>query len=88
MKTQENIKLIRSAATGTVSVIEFNIIPEERTPWPYHTLFSEAFEILNGTLEVGLNDHVKQLNQGDQVTIKPNEKHYFNNILIKIVWFG
>jgi quercetin dioxygenase-like cupin family protein len=80
MKTQENIKLIRSVATGPVSIIEFTIIPGERTPWHYHTLFSEAFEVLNGTLEVGLNDQVKQLIQGGQVTIKPNEKHYFNNI--------
>jgi quercetin dioxygenase-like cupin family protein len=80
MKTHENIKLIRSVATGPVSVIEFNILPGEKTPWHYHTLFSEAFEILNGTLKIGLNYQIKQLNQGDQVTIKPNVKHYFNNI--------
>jgi quercetin dioxygenase-like cupin family protein len=80
MKIQENIKLIRSAATGPVTVIVFNILPGEKTPWHYHTLFSEAFEVLNGTLEVGLNDQIKQLKQADQVTIKPNEKHYFNNI--------
>jgi quercetin dioxygenase-like cupin family protein len=80
MNTQGQIRLIRSAAVHQESVIEFNIIPGEKTPWHYHTLFSETFEVLTGTLEVGLNDHVHQLTKGDVVTIKPNEKHYFHNI--------
>ena len=80
MKTQGNIKLISSADTHKDSIIEFNIIPDEKTPWHYHTLFSETFEVLNGTLQVGLNNHVSSLKKGDRVTIKPNEKHYFHNI--------
>jgi len=80
MKTQGYIKLISSANTHKESVIEFNIVPNEKTPWHYHTLFSETFEVLKGTLEVGLNNQVHQLIKGDRVTIKPNEKHYFNNI--------
>jgi quercetin dioxygenase-like cupin family protein len=80
MKTQGYIKLISSAHTNNNSIIEFNIIPSEKTPWHYHTLFSETFEVLNGTLEVGLNKQVVWLKKGDQVTIKPNEKHYFHNI--------
>ena len=80
MKTQGYIKLINSADSNKESVIEFNIIPNEKTPWHYHTLFSETFDVLNGTLEVGLNKQVHQLKKGDRITIKPNEKHYFNNI--------
>lgn len=80
MKTQGYIKLISSADTHKESVIEFKIISGEKTPWHYHTLFSETFEVLNGTLEVGLNNCVYQLEKGDRVTIKPNEKHYFHNI--------
>jgi quercetin dioxygenase-like cupin family protein len=80
MKTQGYIGLIRSAATNGESVIEFSIIPNEKTPWHYHTLFSETFEVLEGTLEVGLNDQVHHLKKGDTVTIKPNEKHYFHNV--------
>ncbi|MBS7567114.1 cupin domain-containing protein, partial [Mucilaginibacter sp. Bleaf8] len=80
MKTQGYIKLISSADTHQESVIEFNIIPNEKTPWHYHTLFAETFEVLKGTLEVGLNDQVHQLKKGNRVTIKPNEKHYFNNV--------
>ena len=80
MKPQGNIKLISSAATSAVSIIDFTIVPGEKTPWHYHTLFSEAFEVVNGTLEVGLNEKIKQLKQGDRITIKPNEKHYFNNV--------
>jgi quercetin dioxygenase-like cupin family protein len=80
MKTQGNIKLIRSAATNQESVIEFSIIANEKTPWHYHTLFSETFDVLEGTLEVGLNDQVHQLKTGNTVTIKPNEKHYFHNV--------
>ena len=53
MKTQAYIKLINSADTNKESVLEMNILPAEKTPWHYHTLFSESFEILKGTLEVG-----------------------------------
>src|SRR4051812_23772917 len=80
MKTQGYIKLLSSADTNKESVIEFNIIPNEKTPRHYHTLFSETFEVLKGTLEVGLNNQVHQLKKGDIVTIKPNEIHYFHNV--------
>jgi len=73
-------KIIQSAATTNKSIIEFNITPNEKTPWHYHTLFSETFEVLKGTLEVGQRGQVHQLQQGDIVTIKPYEKHYFHNI--------
>jgi len=80
MKTQGYIKLISSADTNKESIIDFNIIPNEKTPWHYHTLFSETFEVLKGTLEVGLNNKVHQLTKGNRVTIQPNERHYFHNI--------
>ncbi len=80
MKTQGYIKLIQSADTNKESVIEFNIVPNEKTPWHYHTLFSETFEVLKGTLEVGQNNQVHQLKKGDVATIKPTEKHYFHNV--------
>jgi quercetin dioxygenase-like cupin family protein len=72
-------KIIQSAATNNKSIIEFKINPNEKTPWHYHTHFSETFEVLEGTLEVGQSGHVHQLQQGDIVTIKPCEKHYFHN---------
>ena len=80
MKKQGYIKVISSATGHKESIIEFSIIPNEKTPWHYHTLFSESFELLEGILEVGLNNQVHQLKKGDSVTIKPNEKHYFHNI--------
>jgi quercetin dioxygenase-like cupin family protein len=73
-------KIIQSAATNNESIIEFNITPNEKTPWHYHTLFSETFEVLEGALEVGQSSQVYQLRQGEIVTIKPYEKHYFHNI--------
>ena len=84
------VNVIQSVDTNQESIIEFNIIPNEKTPWHYHTLFSETFEVLKGTLEVGKNNEVHQLNKGDIVTIKPHEKHYFHNIsndecLIKVI---
>lgn len=84
------VNVIQSAGTNQESVVEFNIIPNEKTPWHYHTLFSETFEVLKGSLEVGKNDEVHQLNKGDIITIKPHEKHYFHNIsndecLIKVI---
>jgi quercetin dioxygenase-like cupin family protein len=80
MKTQGYIKVVSSADTSKESVIEFNIEPNEKTPCHYHTLFSEVFKVLNGTLEVGHNNQILQLKKGEVATIKPNEKHYFHNI--------
>lgn len=80
MKTFGYLKLLSSADTNKESVLEMNILPNEKTPWHYHTLFSETFEILKGTLEVGKGKSIHQLTPGDIATILPNEKHYFHNI--------
>ena len=80
MKTPVYIKLINSADTNKESIIEMNILPGEKTPWHYHTLFSEIFEILKGTLEVGKGKNIRQLKQGDVATIMPSEKHYYHNV--------
>jgi quercetin dioxygenase-like cupin family protein len=80
MKTPGYIKLISSADTNKESVLEMNILPTEKTPWHYHTLFSETFEILKGTLEVGKGKDILHLKQGDTATIQPNEKHYYHNV--------
>ena len=79
MKTQSYAKLISSVDTHKNSVLEMNILPGEKTPWHYHTLFSETFEVLKGTLEVGKGKTIHHLKQGDTATIEPNEKHYFHN---------
>jgi hypothetical protein len=57
-----------------------NILPGEKTPWHYHTLFSETFEVLQGTLEVGKGKDMYHLKQGDIATIEANEKHYYHNV--------
>ncbi len=80
MKTQGYVKLISSADSSKNSVLELNILPGEKTPWHYHTLFSETFEVLKGTLEVGKGKDIHHLKQGDIATIKPNEKHYYDNV--------
>jgi quercetin dioxygenase-like cupin family protein len=80
MKTQGYIKLISAADTGKNSILELNILPGEKTPWHYHTLFSETFDVLNGTLEVGKGKDIIHLKHGDIATIKPNEKHYYHNV--------
>jgi len=85
-----HIKVLQSADMHPDSIIEFSIIPDEKTPWHYHTLFSETFEILKGTLEIGKNKEVFQLSEGDVVSINPYDKHYFHNIskevcLIKVI---
>jgi len=53
MKTPAFIKLVSLAGNKHESVMELNILPGEKTPWHYHTDFSETFEVLKGTLEVG-----------------------------------
>lgn len=53
MKTSGYIKLISSVEINDKSVAELNILPGEKTPWHYHTLFSETFAVLKGSLEVG-----------------------------------
>jgi len=80
MKTQGYVKLISSANTSKKSIMELNILPGEKTPWHYHTLFSETFEVLKGKLEVGKDKNIYHLKEGDKATIDPNEKHYYHNV--------
>lgn len=80
MKTQAYIKLISSADTNRETILEMNILPGEKTPWHYHTLFSETFEILKGTLEVGKGKDILHLNKGDIAVIQPKQKHYYHNV--------
>ena len=74
------IKLLHTVDNDKNSVIELNILPGERTPWHYHNLFSEKFTVMEGTLEVGKGEDILQLNKGDIATIKPGEKHYYDNV--------
>jgi len=80
MSTKGYIRLIHSADTNKDSVLEMNILPGEKTPWHYHTLFSETFEILKGTFEVGKGKDICHLKPGDITTIQPNEKHYYHDV--------
>jgi quercetin dioxygenase-like cupin family protein len=80
MKKQGYIQLVKSITANKSSILEMNILPGEKTPWHYHTLFSETFEILKGELEVGKGKNILILKQGDTATITPNEKHYFHNV--------
>jgi quercetin dioxygenase-like cupin family protein len=80
VRTPGYIKLISSVASNNNSVVELNILPGEKTPWHYHTLFSETFTVLKGTLEVGKGRDILHLKQGDLAIINPNEKHYYHNI--------
>ncbi|QDW25262.1 cupin domain-containing protein [Pedobacter sp. KBS0701] len=80
MKTSGYIKLISSVEINDKSVAELNILPGEKTPWHYHTLFSETFAVLKGSLEVGKGKNILHLKQGDTATILPNEKHYYHNV--------
>ena len=80
MKTNGFIKLLGSADGGNESVMELNILPGEKTPWHYHTLFSETFEIIKGELQVGKGKYILNLAEGDIATIQPKEKHYFHNV--------
>jgi len=75
-KPQGFVKLINPGSQD----IEFNILPDEETPWHYHTLFSETFEVLKGRLELGKNKEIFQLKENDMVTIRPHERHYYHNV--------
>jgi quercetin dioxygenase-like cupin family protein len=74
MKTQGFIRLIQSADTHASSVMELNILPGEKTPWHYHTLFSETFEILKGTLEVGVGKEYSPVKTGRYCDDKAQRK--------------
>jgi quercetin dioxygenase-like cupin family protein len=80
MRTLGYVKLISSADSDNTSVLELNILPGEKTPWHFHTLFSETFAVLKGTLEVGKGKDILWLKQGDVAAIEPNEKHYYHNV--------
>jgi len=74
------INVIQTAKNGGDTIIELNILPGNKTPWHYHTLFTESFEILKGRLEIGKGKEIHHVKQGDTLTIKPYEKHYYNNV--------
>jgi quercetin dioxygenase-like cupin family protein len=80
MKTESFIKLVSSVNNKQESVMELNIFPGEKTPKHYHTEFSETFEVLRGTLEVGAGKEIYHLKEGEAATVSPNECHYYHNI--------
>jgi quercetin dioxygenase-like cupin family protein len=80
MNTNGYIKLISSVDVKKNSILELNILPGEKTPWHYHSLFSETFEVLKGSLEVGKGGEIHLLEKGNIATIRANEKHYYHNV--------
>lgn len=83
------VKLISSVSEGRDSIVELTILPGESTPWHYHQLFSETFEVLKGELIVGQGNQTRTLQEGQTVTIQPGQRHFFNNtsgkeVLIKV----
>jgi quercetin dioxygenase-like cupin family protein len=80
MKTKGYIRLVSSVEQHQSSIVELNILPGEKTPWHYHSLFTETFKVLKGTLEVGKGKDILQLQPGDMATINRNEKHYYHNV--------
>ena len=68
-----------SVNQGGNSVLEFSILPGERTPWHYHELFSETFELLKGELTIGRGDQTLTLQVGQTATIQRGQKHFFHN---------
>lgn len=73
------VKRISSVSDGGESVLEFSILPGERTPWHYHQLFAETFQILTGELTVGRGDQTLTLEPGQRATIQRGQKHFFHN---------
>ncbi|WP_219126901.1 DUF4267 domain-containing protein [Mucilaginibacter sp. 21P] len=71
--------LIHSAVDGGPRVIECDLLPGAKTPWHYHTSFSEKFDVLKGELEVGKAGKRYQLKAGDHIIIMANETHLFYN---------
>lgn len=76
---EDNVKRLSSVSEGGNSVLELIILPGETTPWHYHQLFSETFEVLKGELTVGQGDQTLTLQEGQTATIQPGQKHFFNN---------
>jgi len=84
------VKLISSVLGGSDSVVELTILPGESTPWHYHQLFSETFEVLKGELIVGQGNQTLRLQEGQTATIQPGQPHFFNNMsgkeaLVKVI---
>jgi quercetin dioxygenase-like cupin family protein len=52
MRTPGYVKLISTVESDKKSVTELNILPGEKMPWHYHSLFSETFAVLKGTLSL------------------------------------
>ncbi|MGJ1203539.1 cupin domain-containing protein [Sphingobacterium lactis] len=80
--TKENmgVQILQSAAMGGDSILEFVIKPGEKTPKHYHRLFTESFEILAGSLSIGLGNAVRTFHIGEKLDIAAHCVHYFHNV--------
>ncbi|MDR2272773.1 MAG: DUF4267 domain-containing protein [Sphingobacterium sp.] len=85
-ENQISFNLIQSAIDGGPTVSECDLLPGAKTPWHYHTLFSEKFEVLEGELEVGKAGNRYRLKAGDQIMILDHETHFFHNRSKDVCW--
>lgn len=74
-----SVKRLSSLSEGSNSILELLILPGEHTPWHYHELFSETFQILKGELTVGRGKQTLFLREGQTATIELGQKHFFSN---------
>jgi sialic acid synthase SpsE/quercetin dioxygenase-like cupin family protein len=79
--------LQRFAETGTIIVNLLNrayckkllvLLPGQRHPAHFHKQKDETFQVLYGTLELGIEGERHSLNAGDMRTILPGQRHEFH----------
>ena len=65
---------------GEFIEIDIEVNPgKQHRPLHYHPKQSEYFKMLEGSLTLYVNNEVKALHAGDEITILPNTHHYYSN---------
>lgn len=60
-------------------------IPNQYHPTHYHKIKEETFQVLWGELIINIDNETKVLKPGDQILVKPAEKHWFTTKIGVIV---
>ncbi|NEM97498.1 cupin domain-containing protein [Pontibacter burrus] len=76
------LKVVKTAADtqGKSLEMEWKLLPQtDGTPPHIHPYASETYRVLEGMIEVSLNDRWHQLHQGEELTVPAGVPHTFRN---------
>ncbi len=72
---------------GEKTLMEITLSPKGGNPLHYHKRFAEKFTVIDGELNVQIENTLHKLNKGDTITANINQRHRFFNTSGKTIKF-